>query len=197
MIKTLDYELPSLETLAGQQKTRINRLMREAETHLINGRHFDAEENYQLVLIGMPRHPMARVGVIHAQLGAGMIRSAAVNLRVLFEQHPEMIATRYKENLLPRPERLQWVRREIEKVVRRSRQAETALLLAYLGYQTRQDDLAAYGLDLAQTRSPLDPLNILLRRIWLDQKRERPAPAVPPAEKAIDQPEIKAPEITK
>lgn len=179
LMNVLDYDMPGVKTFAGNGKTRINELLRSAEQHLAMGRHFDAEEDYQFVLIGMPGHPMARVGVIHSQLGAGMLRSASVNLRGLFERHPEMIATRYDAKTLPTADRLVWARQQIEKMIRKSEHDDPALLLAYLGYQTHQDELVTYGLDLAQARNPLDPLNVLLRRIWLESKSKAQEPREP------------------
>ena len=170
LLNALSMDLPNLKTFAGEQQTRINSLLREAEQLMADERYFDAEETYRLVLIGAPRHPMSRVGVIHAQLGAGMIRSAGFNLRTLFEQHPELIATRYGGDLLPKRERLQWVRQEIQKMIERTKRHHPAILLAYLGYQVRQPELIRNGLDLANARSPLDPLLVLLRRLWLNEK---------------------------
>ena len=170
LLSALAHDRPGLKTLAGERATRINSKLRKGESLLAAGRYFDAEYTYRQVLIAKPRHPMARVGIIHSQLGAGMIRSAAFNLRTLFEQHPEMIVTRYQPNLLPAESRLKWARTEIEKTIKGSRQAQPAIVLAYLGHQVGQRQLVVYGLDLAQARSPLDPLIVLLRRIWLDEQ---------------------------
>ncbi|MAE65268.1 MAG: hypothetical protein CMJ18_13435 [Phycisphaeraceae bacterium] len=172
VLESLDYQLPDVKTLAGKRASRINKLLSEAEADIREGRYFDAEENYRLILIGEPRHPMARVGMIHAQLGAGMINSASMSLRSLFENHPEMIAARYDAQLLPRQQRLEWVRDRIMKMLELTDRSDPALLLAYLGYQVRQSDLVTYGLDQAQTRNPLDPLIVLLRRIWIDKAEQ-------------------------
>jgi hypothetical protein len=47
---------------------------------------------------------------------------------------------------------------------------QPAFLLAYLGYQTGSREVTKYGLDVAQTRTPLDPLLPLLRKVWLAEK---------------------------
>ena len=175
ILSAINHDQSGLKTLAGERATHINSKLRKGELLLVAKRYFDAEHAYRQVLIAQPRHPMARVGVIHSQLGAGMIRSAAFNLRTLFEQHPEMIATRYQSNLLPAGSRLKRVRADIEKMIKRSHKAQPAIVLAYLGYQVGQRQLVVYGLDLAQARSPLDPLIVLLRRIWLDEQSAIPA----------------------
>jgi hypothetical protein len=168
-IIALDYDLPALATLAGSRQDRVNSLLQQAEKALVEGRYFDAEGRYRQVLIADPQRPLARVGLVHAQLGAGLIRSAALNLRTVLTDHPELIAARYEARLLPAGERLAWVRGQLEQMLRLTTRPEPALLLAYLGYQTRVGDLTAYGLDLAAARSPQDPLIPLLRRLWLPQ----------------------------
>jgi hypothetical protein len=168
-IIALDYDLPALATLAGSRQDRVNSLLQQAEKALVEGRYFDAEGRYRQVLIADPQRPLARVGLVHAQLGAGLIRSAALNLRTVLTEHPELIAARYEARLLPAGERLAWVRGQLEQMLRLTTRPEPALLLAYLGYQTQAGDLTAYGLDLAAARSPQDPLIPLLRRLWLPQ----------------------------
>ncbi len=168
LLKTLNYDLPNLKTIAGQRASRINRLLREAEADLAADRYFDADDKYRMILAGVPSHPMARVGIIHSQLGAGLIRSAAVHLRNLLEDHPEMIALRYEARLLPRVRRLEWVRRQIDKMLEMTKSGDAALMLAYLGYQIGQRDLIEYGLDIAQADARYDPMVNLLRYIWLE-----------------------------
>jgi tetratricopeptide (TPR) repeat protein len=177
----LTYNLPPLETLAGTRKTKTNRLLKQAEADLVAGKYFAAESFYRQALDIRPNDPMVRVGLIHAQLGAGIIRSAELNLRKLFEQHPEVIAARYDSNLLPSEDRLRWVQGELQKAINGPRaSSKPALMMAYLGYQVGSRQLVRYGLAVAETHSPKDPLLALLRHIWLDQAdQEAPAPPAP------------------
>ena len=168
-MEKLDQNLPVVQSLAGNRHDRINGLLREGEVQLAKGEYFAAERVYRHVLAVVPGHPMARIGLVHAQLGAGMIRSAAYTLRALFDQHPELIATHYNPSILPPVERIKWVRGELEKMIRTTNRQEPALLLAYLGYQMYQPDLVRYGLDLAEARQVDDPLITLLRGIWLEE----------------------------
>jgi hypothetical protein len=197
LLQRLNYDLPPLQTLVGDQDTQRNQAMRAAEDHMREGRFFDAERAYRQVV---QRHedPLARIGMVHAQMGAGMIRSAALNLRNLFEQHPEMIAARYSRNLLPPQERLNWVRSELERMLDGEGASDAAIMLAYLGHQVGSRQLVRYGLATAEARTPRDPLPAVLRSIWLDQRpeeerqgRERqgspePANSTPPTQPADD-----------
>lgn len=177
----------TLKSFAGMRDDRLGRSLRQAEQDLIAGRYFDAEAAYRLALDLRPGYPLARVGLVHAQIGAGLVRSAAINLRQLFDAHPELMGVRYDARLFPAGERLGRVRGEIEEIATASGRHEPALLLAYLGHQTGSAKLTRYGLDLADARSPGEPVLGLLRRLWLGGSVDpaggpsgRPSPAVPP-----------------
>ena len=45
-------------------------------------------------------------------------------------------------------------------------------MMAYLGYQVDSRQLIRYGLAVAESRAPKDPLRPLLRRIWLTDQRQ-------------------------
>jgi hypothetical protein len=97
-----------------------------------------------------------------------MIRSAAFNLRQLFESHPELIATRYGADLLPPADRMDWLQSELQRQIDRNASGlEAGLMLAYLGHQVESRQLVRYGLAVAEEAAPLDGLVPVLRRIWL------------------------------
>ena len=197
LIRKLDHDLPALSSMAGKSDTRVNVLFRDAETYIAEGKYFKAEHAYKKILMFQVNHPLGSAGVIHAQLGVGMIRSAAMSLRQHFRRHPEMMATRYRPELLPEASRLRTITRRIERFVESNDRSGPALLLAYLGYQADSPKLVRYGLDLAQSREPNDPLLPLLRRIWLvdsknqaaiaDFRAQEPAAAAP-APLSVDAP---------
>lgn len=169
VVDQLNYDLPRLATLAGDKRTRLADLTREAEAALANGKYLTAESRYRQILLSSKGDPLPRVGLIHAQLGAGMFRSAGVNLRALFVQHPELIAARYEPNLLPPESRMQWIQQELQSVISQGEGGKNApLLLAYLGYQADSRQVVRYGMALAQSKSPRDPLLLVIREIWLD-----------------------------
>lgn len=170
LVDQLNYDLPRLETLAGQRESRVNETIRKAEADLAAGKYFAAEGLYRQALTDQPNDPLIRAGLVHAQLGAGMIRSAAYNLRLLFQEHPELIAARYDAKLLPAATRLKWVQNELQKMIDDpAGNADAGLMLAYLGYQVDSPQLIRYGLANAEAKAPKDPQFPLLRRIWLDE----------------------------
>ncbi len=124
--------------------------MRDGERLLSQGRFFDAEDHFIRAIACAPRDPMARAARIHAQIGAGLYLSAATNLRALLAGHPEMIVTRYADNLLPSPDRSTVIVEQLVEQEKKSESAlgrESALLVAYMGYQRGDAKLTAEGLD--------------------------------------------------
>ncbi len=170
VVDRLNYSLPRIETLASNKQNRIAKLTRQAETALANGKYLTAESRYRQLILEVKDDPMLQVGLVHAQLGAGMFRSAGMNLRSVFIQHPELIAARYDAKLLPPESRLQWVQQELQAAISQGEGGRDApLLLAYMGYQANSRQVVRYGLAMAQTKSPRDPLLAVLREIWLDE----------------------------
>lgn len=125
------------------------------------GRYFDAEERFTHALSVRPEDIPSQLGRIHAQIGAGMVLSASVNLQALFSLHPEVVASRYSGNLLPAPARIETLisrlkeRSGITRPELSARRLESdrvrvssALLLAYLGYQIDDQELVTSGLQI-------------------------------------------------
>ena len=123
------------------------------------GRYFDAEERFTHALSLKPRDVIAQQGRLHAQIGAGMLLSASVNMQTLYSEHPELITTRYSGNLLPDAERMAALKQRlgeragIIEMEIRTRPLEgdrvrvsAGMLYAYLGYQTGDEDIVRAGL---------------------------------------------------
>ena len=169
LMDVLDHDLPAVRTLAGDSEDAFSELLREAESLIRAGDYFDAEAAYRRALVLRPNHPLARVGQAHAQLGAGLTRTAAANLRALFEAHPELIATRYDPRLLPAARRLAQLDEQLRKLAESGDRPDAGMMLAYLGFQIDSPRLTRFGLALAETQTPRDPLWPVLRTIWLRQ----------------------------
>lgn len=136
--------------------------MKVGEDLIAAGRYFDAEERFTQALTVRPRDVDAQVGRIHAQIGAGMNLSAAVNLRTLLMEKPELVSVRYAPALLPSKERIGEVVEQFREgaqaaqrdnptlaAIRRAR--ASGLLMAYLGYQTNDRTMFEEGLQTARS----------------------------------------------
>lgn len=171
LLADLSYDLPRVQTLAGENPNRINKLLSRGEQELKAERYMVAENIYRQILREKNDDPLAKAGLIHSQMGAGMIRSAALNLRGLFADHPELIALRYEDNLLPATDRLRWLQNRLQKMIGEDiHGTDPGLVLAYLGYQLEAKPLIQYGLNVAEAEAPRDPLMPVVRKIWLGDK---------------------------
>jgi len=173
VMQRLDYDIEPMRSLSGTRKTLFNEMMADAEKYMREGRFFDAESAYDRALSLRKNYPLALVGKAHAQMGAGLYRSADRTLRSLFLRHPELISARYTQPLLPDAERLDAIKRQLASLVQSEPSHRGApLLLAYLAYQQgRPEDLAAH-LDTLAEREPSDSLVRLLRRLWMDAETD-------------------------
>jgi hypothetical protein len=140
--------------------------MKAGQDRLAQGRFFDAENRFAVALIANPGDPMAKVGRLHAQLGAGLFLSAASNLRDLFAEHPDLVGARYDAALLPSIDRAQATVAQLQTEMDRAGsvlQRDAALLVAYLGHQLADKDMLAAGLEeFARRVDPENPADMAL-----------------------------------
>jgi hypothetical protein len=161
-----------VQALAPEGFDAYSNAMRLGEELLAAGRYFDAEARFTSALSARPGDPMAAAGRVHAALGAGMFLSAALNLRTLLTDNPEVAGVRYAPNLLPSAERLPTIKARLRQLLEEAEggDADLGLLLAYLGWQTRDAAAVEEGLEAmasAQTPEHVRRLGSLLRRVWV------------------------------
>ena len=103
-------------------------------------------------------------------LARGCAWRRGVSLRHLFTSHPEMIDTRYSTSLLPERERLDELAEIVAFQLEENASAiESALILAYIGHQTGQEELVRRGIEWMEAADAKDPLPVILRGIWLEE----------------------------
>lgn len=143
---------PAISALVGEGTDGpMAKLIREGQEAMGRGAYFDAEERFARALAIESGEPSAMAGRVNAQAGAGLYVSAAINLRQLFEQHPELIGVRYEGSALPAADRLIGVKAELLGLAKpanaeRLPRPEAALLLAYLGHHTRDQGAVRDGI---------------------------------------------------
>ena len=154
--------------LTTQQKNRFNELVAEAEQQLRNGEYFYAERHFRRALRFTPGHPLATAGLANAKLGAGLYISAALTLRTLLTNSPEMIDVRYEEGILPNTVRLNSAIESLRNRLTDKRDRNSAaLLFAYIGHQTKNKEMVQQGLSIMAETQPDDKLLVLLKSVWL------------------------------
>jgi len=167
-----------IDRLATDDPSRFNELLSSAEDHLRDGRYFWAERHFNRALRFTPGHPLATAGLAHAQIGAGLYRSAAIALRSLFIHQPEMIDARFDREIIPNDARLLRALETLQTRTRATRGlAETGFLYAYVGRLLGRPEVIAEGLLVMDKSDPGDEFTALLRAVWLDGSG---VPATPP-----------------
>ena len=134
---------------------------------LRDGEYFWAERRFERALRFTPGHPLATAGMGHAQLGAGLYAPAALTLRRLLTDHPEMIDVQYGPDVLPSRVRLTIAVDRLRELVAEQRDARDQ--------PEPEPDPIDEGLGVMEEESPQDPLRALLEKIWLAED-EPPAP---------------------
>jgi hypothetical protein len=151
-------------------------MMRDGEDLLSKGQFFAAEERFVRAIAAAQGDVMARTGRIHAEIGAGLYLSASTNLRLLIADHPEVVSVRYADRLMPNADRAKVVAEQLQAEETKAESLlgrESALLLAYVGYQRGDTVMTAKGLDDLAKRIPEDEtgdadrtLLALVRAAW-------------------------------
>ncbi|MFN7314771.1 MAG: hypothetical protein ACK5ZG_13095 [Phycisphaerae bacterium] len=133
--------------------------MSKGQELLASGRYFDAEERFASALQIKPGDPTALAARLHAQLGAGLYLSAAMNFRQLILQHPEVTGIRYTGGTIPTRERMTSIAADLRANITNAANAgqpplaSDGLLLAYVGWQLGEPDTVRSGLDVAKRGS--------------------------------------------
>ncbi|MCA9304224.1 MAG: hypothetical protein KC996_08885 [Phycisphaerales bacterium] len=154
--------------------------IRTGERLIAAERYFDAEERFTRALAIRPGDLTAQIGRIHAQIGAGMVLSASVNLQAILTDFPQLAGTRYSEKLLPSKSRTEalvdglrirsGVTRVNDELLHEDPRIRlsSGLLLAYLGYQSLDEQAVSEGLGVVnEVGSDADRrLAFLLEQIW-------------------------------
>jgi hypothetical protein len=171
-----------VDRLATLDQTRFDHLMAAGEKLLREGKYFWAERRFVRALRFTPGHPIATIGVAHAQLGAGLYLSASLTLHSLFVFQPEMIDATYDPGLIPnRPRLLAAVTVLEDRLAQDLDVAESAFMYAYVGRLLGERDIVERGLDrMAEARAD-DAMVPLLRTIWLAPVKPKPAAEAAPA----------------
>lgn len=180
---------PVLDRLSPQQPTKnsaYDEHMAAGEKLLSDAKYFDAEDRFLRALAASSGDPMASLGRIHAQLGAGLYLSAAMNLHTLFQNHPEMMSTRYARTIQPSEKRAEAIAAQMRQSIKATRTLlgkDAALLLAYLGYQRGdramlEEGVKGFAERVTGTDTSDRTLLALMQRLWVDgAEGEGAAPA--------------------
>jgi len=162
-----------ISQLSPGDDSRFHELVATAEQALRQGEFFLAERRFDRALRFNPGNPLATAGMAHAQIGSGLYLSAALTIRTLLTNNPEMIDVRYDAALIPARSRLESaITSARERIEKKQDVALHAFLIAYVGRLLDDTSLMREGLDQVRKAAPGDPLEKLVRAVWLDTSPE-------------------------
>ena len=165
--------------LSVTDKTRLARAVKQGEQALQEGRFFKAERRFDDALRINPGNPLLELARANAQIGAGLYLSAALTLKRAFVSNPEVIDSRFKQEMLPTQTRLELSVVSIRERLKAGNDLQGyGLTLAYIGVQLNDDAVVREGLE-GLAKGGNESLERLLRSIWLDGKNDVPADAEP------------------
>lgn len=149
--------------------------MTAGEKFMKTEQYFDAEERFAFALSMKSGDPTAQAGRVHAQLGSGLHVSAASNLRNLLEQHPDTAGMRYSLDIMPALVRQRQLIAQLRANIDGTDSSgpriprESALLLAYLGYQRSDPAIVREGIDALKQNAPKsdEAFIAFIEGVWL------------------------------
>ncbi len=152
--------------------------MKAGQELLVAERYFDAEERFAHALSMRGGDVPAMLGRLNAQIGSGLFVSAAVNLKTLVTRNPDAAGMRLAPGLLPSAARQQELLDQLRLNLTGKESAEwrvpkeSALLLAYLGFQQGELKIVREGLDAfarEDANKTDQTMHEFLRGVWLGE----------------------------
>ena len=157
-----------VERLDSGSKDAMDRLLVLGSDFMASRRYFRAEDAFRTATIIAPSNPLPLLGLASAQVGCGVQLAAAITLRRLLTDFPEMIDVRLAPNLQCDPQRMRDVAQQCVRFGRDSANAsDFGLVAAWSGHQLGDRALVESGLALMDAASAKDPFAQALRALWL------------------------------
>jgi tetratricopeptide (TPR) repeat protein len=179
----------TIRDLSPGERSRVDELVRDGQLKLAEGDFFRSERCFTQALELNPDNPLLFAGLAHSQIGGGLHLSAALTLRTLFTNSPEMIDSRYERSLLPNETRIRLAVETLRKRIALGQDADGyGLTLAYLGHQLDEKDLVREGLAVFKGTIENDLMNELLSQLWLNEKPTGSTPPEKSDEKGAEAP---------
>jgi hypothetical protein len=151
----------------GMEVTPFDTQMKRAEVMLKDGKYMDAVDQYQQALSMQPGNALALVGRAHAEIAAGMYQSAAMDLKTLFTQKPEMMSVRYTLNDFIPNKRIDNLMTDLLGLTTRDRSGNMAsFLYCYIAYNTEHPNELQQELDRWGIRPAHDEWQAIAAKAW-------------------------------
>ena len=158
-----------VERLDSGSKDAMDRLLRLGSDFMASRRYFRAEDAFRTASIIAPSNPLPLLGLASAQVGGGVQLAAAITLRRLLTDFPEMIDVTLAPDLQCDPQRMREVAQQCVRFGRDSSNAsDFGLVAAWSGHQLGDRSLVESGLALMESADAKDPFTAALRTLWVE-----------------------------
>jgi tetratricopeptide (TPR) repeat protein len=158
-----------VESLAtGFRATGLQNQMKSAEDAMKLGRFTTAIARYETAEQVAPNNAMVLLGKAHAELGGGYYERAELDLRRAMAAEPALLVGQYNLRAMYGEQRLQFVINDLKQLASKDpKLARPVLLLAYVAYNTGNEDNASEWLQAAEDRGMKnDALIGAFRKNW-------------------------------
>lgn len=157
-----------LDAFGDGNRGRLDELLSEGQRAMNEGNSFSAEKRFEIALTMRPGDPRATAGMLHCQIGANLPGSAALTLRKLLTNNPEMMDVTYSAQAMPPQSRVEKAIASTRDLIRLGRDtADYGLLLAYMGHLLGDRAVIEEGLASLKGSPADDTMNGILRKLWL------------------------------
>jgi len=155
-------------SLGGKGDSGVDALMKKAEAQMRDGKFASAIDTYDVAEQSNPRNSLIRLGRTNAELGGSYYRRAALSLRNTLSQDHNLLAGQYDLRGYLGDDRLATIQKDLSDLVQKNPgDTDSAVLLAYVYYNTGNERRAQALLDLADKRANgKDDFIKLLKSSW-------------------------------
>lgn len=155
-------------TFAGPASGNITQLLTKAEAEMKLGKFGSAIDTYGQAEAASPKNATVRLGRANAELGGAYYRRAEQSLRAAFTADKKLLNNQYDLRSFLGDDRLQTIQKDLGDIVlNKPEDTGSALLLAYVYYNTGNERRAAALLDLADKRANgRDPVIAAVKSTW-------------------------------
>ena len=133
-----------------------------------DGKFGPALDQYQAAAQLAPNNSMVLLGEANAELAIGFYRKAEQHIRMALRGDPVLLMAQFDLKGMLGEDKLNAIVKDLKEIAfKQERDAGVAVLLAYIAYNTGNEQGAAIYLDLAQKRSNArDDFPKILRQHW-------------------------------
>lgn len=166
---TLGYVAPiKIGTLSSmQQQQGLKMLLEGNEKLLAEGKYASAADRYEAAAHFAPGDQMIVVARAQAELAAGFFARAEASLRAAVATDPSLLGAQYDMKKMIGENRVDQLVADLKRIALDDKSAVMPInLLAYLAYNSGDEERAIALLDEAQKRAPGDALANAMRSHW-------------------------------